>query len=252
MKIMRNVMIGALLALSIAIPVGATQSETEKLPLAISDIGINIGNEGIVSAYVSAIFDSETKGFLHEISLPKNMLYLTPGKGPNEKFGELLVRKNGVVAAAGVIQCQVNPNIPAEDIKNILQDATFSEPIRQNLYQFNLNLLGIQNVINAAIPGFIEKRNKELKKGDIHLPYNFVSTDIFEVEQFHKMQERPRIFSSALRGVVTVDNFAIPLYLRFYLIDHKGQSRLLILLTMDSNYDIMKEAGNKIAKLATK
>lgn len=252
MNKLHNLLYAALLAL--AMPLTTSAEDTMPTPfLGLMPPSIaGIEDNGLVSAYAKALFDDSARGFMDEIKLPKRTFYRPLPGDPSGKWGELLLKNKGNTAAALVLSCDVYPILSADDLQNLLQDPNFKEHIRSQLYQFNLKLLGLENIVNGTLPDTIDARNKILPSRETPLPYNLFALDMHSVEQFHKMQENPRIFAAALRGVVMIDNYALPLYLRFYLMSHHGHSRFLALLTQDSSHEAIQKIGDRLAKEATK
>lgn len=252
MNKLRNLFYALLLTSAMPFTIGAEKMVTPPFLGLIPPSIAGIEDNGLVSAYANALFDDTGRGFMDHIPLPKHTFYRTLPGDPSEKWGELLIKNKGNTAAALVFSCDVYPILSADDLQNLLQDPNFKENIRAQLYQFNLKLLSLENIVNGTIPDTIDARNKILAPGETPLPYNLFALDMHSVEQFHKMQENPRIFAAALRGVIMIDNYALPLYLRFYLINHGGHSRFLALLTGDSSHEAVQKMGDRLAKEATK
>lgn len=214
----------------------------------ISDINIP-KNDSIISAMWNGIVREDAKPFLQGIKLPKNITF-TPFDG-NEKFGLLTVTEKGISVPAFVLQCEFVPAVGKEAMKDVFDAPYLSPKSVVELYGYNLALLGMENVLNGM---FLEmaKRINENPKTNPKIPFNMLEVDFLNVEQIHRAQDHPRIYTSGVRTVFFIDGFAVPLYGKGYIMKYGDKYRFFSILTTDSANEMMKKAADQIMAASVK
>ena len=119
------------------------------------------------------------------------------------------------------------------------------------LYGCNVALLGMENVLNGM---FLEmaKRINEKPETDPKIPFNMLGVSFLNVEQIHRAQDRPRIYTSGVRAVFFIDGFAVPVYGKGYVMKYGDKYRLFSVLTTDSANEMVKKAADRIAAASVK
>ena len=119
------------------------------------------------------------------------------------------------------------------------------------LYGCNVALLGMENVLNGM---FLEmaKRINEKPETDPKIPFNMLGVSFLNVEQIHRAQDRPRIYTSGVRAVFFIDGFAVPVYGKGYVMKYGDKYRLFSVLTTDSANEMVIKASFGIAAASVK
>ena len=109
-------------------------------------------------------------------------------------------------------------------------------------------LLGMESVLNGM---FLEmaKRINEKPETDPKIPFNMLGVSFLNVEQIHRAQDRPRIYTSGVRAVFFVDGFAVPVYGKGYVMKYGDKYRLFSVLTTDSVNEMVKKAADRMRRL---
>ena len=214
----------------------------------ISDINIP-KNDSIISAVWNGIVQEDAKPFLQKVELPKNTTF-TP-LGTDGKFGILTVTEKGNSVPAFVLNCEFAPVVGKEAMKDAFDAPRLSGKSVSELYGCNVALLGMESVLNGM---FLEmaKRINEKPETDPKIPFNMFYVDFLSVEQIHRTQDMPRMYTSGVRAVFFVDGFAVPVYGKGYVMKYGDKYRLFSVLTTDSANEMVKKAADRIAAASVK
>lgn len=214
----------------------------------ISDINIP-KNDSIISAVWNGIVQEDAKPFLQKVELPKNTTF-TP-LGTDGKFGILTVTEKGNSVPAFVMNCEFAPMVGKEAMKDAFDAPRLSGKSVSELYGCNVALLGMETQLNGI---FLEmaKRINEKPETDPKIPFNVLGVSFLNVEQIHRAQDRPRIYTSGVRAVFFIDGFAVPVYGKGYVMKYGDKYRLFSVLTMDSANEMVKKAADRIAAASVK
>ena len=206
-------------------------------------------DDNIVSAVWNGIVQEDAKSFFQKVKLPKNTDFTPLGK--DGKFGLLTVTEEGNNVPAFVMNCEFAPVVGKEAMKDAFDAPHLSGKSVSELYGCNVALLGMENVLNGM---FLEmaKRINEKPETDPKIPFNMLGVSFLNVEQIHRAQDRPRIYTSAVRAVFFIDGFAVPVYGKGYVMKYGDKYRLFSVLTTDSVNEMVKKAADRIAAASVK
>lgn len=206
-------------------------------------------DDNIVSAVWSGIVQEGAKPFLQKVKLPKNTAF-TP-LAEDGKFGLLTVTEKGNSVPAFVLNCEFIPAVGKEAMKDAFDAPRLSGKSVSELYGCNVALLEMENKLNGM---FLEmaKRINEKPETDPKIPFNMLGVDFLNVEQIHRAQDRPRIYTSSVRAVFFIDGFAVPVYGKGYVMKYGDKYRLFSILTTDSANEMVKKVADRIAAASVK
>ena len=206
-------------------------------------------DDNIVSAVWNGIVQEDAKSFFQKVKLPKNTDFTPLGK--DGKFGLLTVTEEGNNVPAFVMNCEFAPVVGKEAMKDAFDAPHLSGKSVSELYGCNVALLGMENVLNGM---FLEmaKRINEKPETDPKIPFNMLGVSFLNVEQIQRAQDRPRIYTSAVRAVFFIDGFAVPVYGKGYVMKYGDKYRLFSVLTTDSANEMVKKAADRIAAASVK
>lgn len=215
---------------------------------AAADIGSE-KNDSILSAVWDGIYQEDASPFLQEVKLPKNTAFTTVEGA--EKLGLLTVTEKGNSVPALVLHCEFIPVVGKDAMKDAFEASRLSPKSVSELYSYNVALLEMENKLNDM---FLEmtKRLNEMPRTDPKIPFNMMGVDFIHVEQIHRAQDMPRIYTSGVRAVFFFDGFAIPLYAKGYAMKYGDKYRFFSVLTTDSANEMVKEAADRIAAASAK
>ena len=206
-------------------------------------------DDNIVSAVWNGIVQEDAKSFFQKVKLPKNTDFTPLRK--DGKFGLLTVTEEGNSVPAFVMNCEFAPVVGKEAMKDAFDAPRLSGKSVSELYGCNVALLGMENVLNGM---FLEmaKRINEKPETDPKIPFNMLGVSFLNVEQIHRAQDRPRIYTSGVRAVFFIDGFAVPVYGKGYVMKYGDKYCLFSVLTMDSANEMVKKAADRIAAASVK
>ncbi len=206
--------------------------------------------EGALSAIWQGIGQSDAAGFLSDDKLPKNTAFTPFDFDPSGKTGLLTIKDKKSVVTAFVAGCEINPKTGEKALADVFDSPSLSPASVSELYQFNLSLLNSENLLNNMFLE-MEKRVNQKEGSDLpKVPYNLVTVDYLHVEQLHRVQDKPRIYTSGVRAVFLADGVAIPVYAKSYLMRYRDKYRVLLFITPDSGNGIVKEKADQIAAVS--
>lgn len=205
--------------------------------------------DNLLSAIWDGMYQEKAKPFLQEVKLPKHTTF-TPMEGA-EKFGLLTVTEKGNSVPALVLHCEFTPVVGKDAMKDAFEAPRLSPMSISELYGYNVALLEMENKLNGMFLETVKQIN-EMPRTDPKIPFNMMGVDFLNVEQIHRVQDNPRIYTSGVRAVFFFDGFAIPLYAKGYAMKYRDKYRLFSVLTTDSANEMVKEAADRIAAASAK
>ncbi len=107
----------------------------------------------------------------------------------------------------------------------------YTKEAGEKMLHFNMNLLKGEGLLNQFF--LTVAKGTRAATGE-PLPYDFLLLDMVNVEQFHRVVTVPGTYSFAMRPYLSVDGFAIPLYLRGFAMKSEKGYRFLLFVTLDS------------------
>ena len=234
---------------SVSIPKGV-------LPCVFPGVGPVLGGQAGTGSTVSnsektesaeVIPSDEMKGsFLNGKTMPKTMGYRpfsNNNPSPGTYGGVLTVKGKsytaGALAAAAVFRG------PKSDacFGGMFLPGGYSQQAGERMLAFNMTLLKLESITNDV---FLKAVAEARKDTGTQVPYDFLAVDMLHVEQLHKVNDAPRIYSFSLRPVFSVDGWVLPLFFRGYAAKVDDSYRFLLLASPDSEKNLVSEAGLRL------
>lgn len=227
-------------------PVRAEEkSPLSKAGLSMPAIHSELADESLQK--VSELPTAEMSGaILNAIELPKGMTYEPFDFLPvsMDNYGGLLTMKGkkytGTAIAAGA---SFKGKSSDEYFGGMFLPHGYTQESAGKMLNFNIGLLKIESAMNEIFLNTMKEVRKETKEP---IPYSFFALSMLNVEQLHKVKDKPKTYSFSLRPTLSVDGFVVPLFVRGFASKVDDTYRFLLLATFDSQKDMVSFAGLKL------
>ncbi len=107
----------------------------------------------------------------------------------------------------------------------------YTKEAAEKMLHFNMSLLKADSTLNEF---FLKVATGTREATGDPLPYDFLALDMVHVEQLHRVMTDPKTYSFAAEPYLSVDGFALPLYLRGFAMKSETGYRFLLFVTLDS------------------
>lgn len=193
-----------------------------------------------------SVVADQDKGFIDASKLPKSMHYQplsdfsawkTDPMG--QRSGILTVRKGKTAGAAFLYQVEMNNPSAAAVFHDLFDEKTIPAPAIQKLFFFNTALMRAEPILNDL---FLEGADNARKAG-IPVSYSFASIDFGDkIEQLHRMDEKPVMYTFAAWPRFLIDGFIYPIYSRGCLWKHDNSYRFLFIASLSNQEELFNDA----------
>ena len=192
--------------------------------------------------FPSGIPTEEMEGsFLQGLSLPKYMHYEPFSLFPPESHGGLLtVMGEKYSGTALTVSSVLKGPKSAQYFGGMFLPHGYTQEAGNKMLSFNMALMKTENTMNEVFLNALAECRQDT---GMELPYNFLAVDMLHVEQLHRVQENPRVYSFSLRPAISADGFILPLFIRGYVCNMDDAYRFLFLVSPDSEKDLFSMAG---------
>ncbi|WP_297019316.1 hypothetical protein [uncultured Dialister sp.] len=190
--------------------------------------------------------DEMTESFLNGKVLPKTMKYqpLSKDRPSLGTYGGVLTVK-GTSYTAGALAVSAVFKGPKSDayFGGMFLPGGYSRQAGEKMLAFNMTLLKLESITNDV---FLKTVGEARKDTGTQVPYDFLAVDMLHVEQLHKVNDHPKVYSFSLRPAFSVDGWVIPLFFRGYAAKVDNSYRFLLLASPDSEKDLVSQAGLRL------
>jgi hypothetical protein len=199
-----------------------------------------------------SVVSTDDKGFIDPDKLSKSMHYQPLSDfsewkhdALGKRAGILTVKKGKTGAAAFLYQVEMNNPSAQEVFHDLFDEKIIPAPAIQKLFFFNAALMRAEPMLNDL---FLEGTENARQSG-IPISYSFITVDFGEkIEQLHRLDGKPILYTFAVRPRFVIDGFVLPVYTRGCLWKHDNSYRFLLVASLDDEKDLFDDAVWKLIK----
>ncbi len=114
----------------------------------------------------------------------------------------------------------------------------YTQEAGKKMLAFNMGLLRSENLLNEV---FLKIATNTRHLTGQPLPYDLVAMDMLSVEQLHRVKTMKDTYTFALRPLVVVDGYTVPLYVRGVAAKRDDTYQFLCLAGLDNSRDVVNQ-----------